>query len=407
MNRQQPSQSFASGRPTILLRSSWQGVNIGDISHTLGLGQLLRQYLPEAHIILWPSRMEERVARLLRHHLPGLEILDPRDAAAQDQAMDRADLLLHGSGPGVLGRAAIERWRDRTDKPFGLFGVTVQDPPPDLAALLNGAAFLFTRETASLDHLRQAGCLCPMQAFTPDAVFAMDIRNEGAGEAICRSHGLEPGRFICAIPRLRYTPYHLIREVDWTQEKIRHVTETNERHGFDDQARLREPIIRWVRETGMPVLVCPEMTYELDIIDPLVIDPLPDDVKPKVKAYREFWLPDAAQAVYARAAYVVSLECHSPIMALAVRTPAFYVRQPEDTIKGQMYYDLDLDPWVFEIDATDPATVAERLMTVHASPDEAAARCDSVRARCADLHRQAMDAVTTALAADQVIDVQR
>lgn len=407
MSWQRPSQSFAADRPTILLRSSWQGVNIGDISHTLGLGQLLRQSLPNLRIILWPSRMEERVARLLLQHLPGLEILDPKDTAAQDEAMDRADLLLHGSGPGVLGRVAIERWRARTDKPFGLFGVTVENPSPELAALLNDASFLFTRETASLDHLRRAGCTCPTQAFTPDAVFAMDNRNEEAGEAICRSHGLEPGRFICAIPRLRYTPYHLIREMDWTQEKIRHVTETNERHGFTDQARLREPIIRWVRETGMPVLVCPEMTYELDIIDPLVIDPLPPDVKPKVKAYREFWLPDAAQAVYARAACLLSLECHSPIMALAVRTPAFYIRQPEDTIKGQMYYDLKLDPWVFEIDATDPATVAERLMAVHASPNEAAARCDSVRARCAALHRQAMSAVIAALTENQVIDVKR
>ena len=51
-----------------------------------------------------------------------------------------------------------------------------------------------------------------------------------------------------------------------------------------------------------------------------------------------------------RAHAVISMECHSPIIAAAQRTPFFYLRQPEDTIKGQMYYDIGLSDWVFEID---------------------------------------------------------
>ncbi|MFW6104173.1 MAG: hypothetical protein ACOC59_03795 [Bacteroidota bacterium] len=47
---------------------------------------------------------------------------------------------------------------------------------------------------------------------------------------------------------------------------------------------------------------------------------------------------------------VLSFECHSPIMSCFNGTPAFYLRQPEDTIKGQMRYDIGLEDWVFEIE---------------------------------------------------------
>jgi len=38
----------------------------------------------------------------------------------------------------------------------------------------------------------------------------------------------------------------------------------------------------------------------------------------------------------------VSMECHSPLIALAEGVPSVYLRQPTDTIKGQMYNDLGL-----------------------------------------------------------------
>ncbi len=41
--------------------------------------------------------------------------------------------------------------------------------------------------------------------------------------------------------------------------------------------------------------------------------------------------------------------------------PFFYLRQPEDTIKGQMYYDLGFDNWIFEIDKTTGKQLADAL----------------------------------------------
>jgi hypothetical protein len=45
--------------PRIVLRSSWQTVNIGDIGHTPGVLALIEKHIPEADVTLWP-RFPER-----------------------------------------------------------------------------------------------------------------------------------------------------------------------------------------------------------------------------------------------------------------------------------------------------------------------------------------------------------
>lgn len=42
----------------ILVRSSWQTINIGDIAHTPGLLSILESYLPEVELYLWPSKLD-------------------------------------------------------------------------------------------------------------------------------------------------------------------------------------------------------------------------------------------------------------------------------------------------------------------------------------------------------------
>ncbi|MCA9171845.1 MAG: polysaccharide pyruvyl transferase family protein, partial [Planctomycetales bacterium] len=52
-------------RSRILLRSSWQTVNIGDIAHTPGVLSLLRKHLPDVEVTLWPSHVDNGVEQLL------------------------------------------------------------------------------------------------------------------------------------------------------------------------------------------------------------------------------------------------------------------------------------------------------------------------------------------------------
>lgn len=377
----------AGPNPTIMLRSGWQTVNIGDITHTPGVLRVLETHLPEARIIAWLSHMDRGVEPMLREAFPKVQLTDDRGKA---RAMfDQVDLMLHGSGPSVVARRDLDLWRRATGKPFGTFGVTVGSVNDWLKDLLNDAAFVFTRETLSFKVLEEAGVDQPVIDFAPDGTFVFHILDEDKATAYLEANDLEPGKFICVIPRLRYTPYHKIKKgINWSDERIKMVETTNARYAERDHAKQRAAIVRWVRETKQKVLVCPEMTYQLDIMDELLIDPLPDDVKPYVVKRETYWLPDEAASVYKRAHTVISAECHSPIIAASQNTPAFYIRQPTDTIKGHMYYDLGLDDWVFEVDDVTGDDIADRLMQVHADYPAAKKYLAAANGRVAEQYRK-------------------
>jgi hypothetical protein len=206
-----------------------------------------------------------------------------------------------------------------------------------------------------------------------------------------KQHKLEPGRFLCAIPRLRWTPYWEIRpeRVKPNPERIR----VNEEFAEKDHAKLREGIAAWVRESNQPVLLTPEMTYQVPLLKTLIYDHLPDDVKPHVSYLDRYWLTPEACSVYAQAAAIASMEQHSPIMAISAGVPAVLIRQPTDTRKGRMWYDLKLDDWVFEIDESTGAQIAARLVEI--GRDLPAAREKAAAART--LARQRMAAMIAAI----------
>jgi polysaccharide pyruvyl transferase WcaK-like protein len=358
--------------PLILIVSGWQDVNIGDIAHTPGLLHILESFLPKARIILWKRSTGDEVKKLLNLNFPKVKVIygsvnseKETDSPEVLEAMKEADIMIHGSGPSLVGADNLACWMKHSDKPFGIFGTTLEKPGDYHQSILKKASFIYTRETLSIEHLRKAGIEGPNIQFAPDATFYLSIHDEEKAGQFLKANGLEEKKFICAIPRLRYTPYHLFRpdRNSWSDEKIKQVEETNLKFKEQDHAKLREAIIAWVRETGNKVLICPEMSYEVDIMDELLIDPLPEDVKPFIIKHG-YWLPDEAASIYARAHTVLSFECHSPIIAAANGTPFFYLRQPEDTIKGQMYYDLGFNEWVFEIDQTEGPQIADRLREV-------------------------------------------
>lgn len=369
----------AKSDPTILFVSGWQDVNIGDIAHTPGLIALLQKRLPKAKLILWKKSKSDFAEGMLKKHYPDLQIIhgqvskegEPQSDEVK-KAFSEADFFLHGSGPSVVAADYLDSWQKQTQKPFGIFGVTIQDITPDLKRIIQNASFIFTRETASIGKLKEAGLEGKHIAFAPDATFAMDIHDNAAAAKFITDHKLADRKFICVIPRLRRTPYYKIRpnNAGWSAERIREVDELNDKWKEIDHAKLREAMVAWVRKTKGKVVVCPEMTYQLDVMDELLINPLPDDVKPYIVKHG-YWLPDEAASLYKRAQAVLSFECHSPIIAAANGTPCFYLRQPEDTIKGQMYYDLGLSDWTFEIEQTNAKQITDRLLEVNAGYDEA------------------------------------
>ena len=124
-----------------------------------------------------------------------------------------------------------------------------------------------------------------------------------------------------------------------------------------------------------------------------VVAPLPADVKKNVVWRDTYWMPDEAASIYARALAVVSIECHSPLIALHVGTPTFYIRQPTDTCKGQMYRDIGADDWFFEIDETSGAQLWSRLEAIHKDPAAARAKVKSIMATVEARQKRMVDAV--------------
>ena len=158
-------------------------------------------------------------------------------------------------------------------------------------------------------------------------------------------------------------------------------------------------IALWVRNTGGKVIACPEMTYQIQTAREQLVDPLPDDVKRNVVWRDTFWLADEAASIYARAQAVVSVECHSPIIALANGTPAFYTRQPVDSVKGQMFRDIGVGDWVFELEQTTGQDLWAKLQTIHGDLPRARARVKEAMAKVAELQRGMVQAIDRAVAA--------
>jgi polysaccharide pyruvyl transferase WcaK-like protein len=373
----------------ILLVSSWQTVNIGDIAHTPGMLALLEKHRPQDEITLWPKGINAEVEKLLVTRFPKLKLAKTK--AEQQAALESCDFFLHGSGPGLVGANEAEQ-AQKAGKPYGFGGITLNDGEiKNRKELLSGAKFVFTRDTDSLKALKASGIQGPKLDFGPDATFALDLKDNDAAKKLLEKYQLEPGKFMCAVPRLRWTPYWEIHP-----ERVKPNPErsaVNEAFAEKDHAKQREAIIGWVRETKQKVLLCPEMTYAVVRLKPFLFDPLPDDVKPNVSILDRYWLTAEAASVYSQAALVVSQEMHSPIMSVASGTPAMLLRQPTDTRKGQMWRDIGLNDWIFEMDEASGKAIAEQTLAI--AKDLPAARAKTQKAL--GIAQKAMQAMVEAI----------
>ena len=344
-----PAFSIAQQKPRkrILLRSSWQTVNIGDIAHTPGMLHLLEQHLPDYDVTLWPSSVENGVAEMLTKRFPKLKILG-KDAAEKAEAFKSHDFLLHGSGPGIVGQKSILEWTERTGKPYGIGGVTWSGASGgEGVKVISGAKFAFFRDSVSLEAAKKAGASSRIMEFGPDATFACDLVNDEPAAAWLKEVGLEDGKFVCCIPKLRNSPYWEIKKGYKLDEKKHARNEAMKEH---DIGPLRQAVIAVARQTPMKVLLCPEDASQMKLNKEMIYDKLPDDVKAKVVWRKDYWLTDFAQSVYNRCAGLFGNEQHSPIMCIGHGIPAIVCRYKEQTSKGFMWKDIGLSEWLFDHD---------------------------------------------------------
>jgi polysaccharide pyruvyl transferase WcaK-like protein len=381
----------APAAPRILLRSGWQIENIGDVAHTPGMLALLERHLPEAEVTFWPfyPDLPEYEVRMLQQRFPRLKIVQGAlDAAGKastpelEAAVSSADMMLHNSGPYALAWRDLDAFKARTGKPYGVFGVTYGHWVfgKEEKDTLHRAAFAYFRDSVSLAKARQDGVAAPVMGWTPDAAFALDVADDAAGAALLAALGLEAGKFLCCIPKHRYTP-------TWEHERKKRpfdgrLNNRNEEMKEHDHAPLREAIVAVVRNTSMKVLICNEDETETAIGKVWVLDQLPADVRARVVWLDRPWLLPEAVGVYKRSAGLFSNEMHSPIMCIAHGVPAIVNRWVEQSSKGRMWEDIGLPEWLFNFDDDkDVRRFPKAVLAMARQPAAARAKALAARAR--------------------------
>lgn len=389
-------------RPQILLYSGWQTINIGDMGHTLGTLRILERDLPEADVGWWAVSLTDDVRRLHERRFPKVRIVqgtvdeqgEPSTPELRE-AVRRASLLIANSKPGLF--SAMLRVAKRFNKPWGAYGHSYEADTftkrPELVPLFNSAAFIFCRDTQTLATVRRAGITAKHVAFGPDGCFGIDVRDDAKAKAWLAARGLKEREFITIMLRTN-TPKHPTNDDALNPQRP---TEQQRRDDESRAAKFRDVMIRWVRDTGMKIVIAPEVDKEIAHNRRLLLDPLPDDVKAKVVLRDTFWLPDEAAAVFAKARVVVCHEPHSCIIALAMGTPILHPSSLQHGPKREMFADIGLREWLLDLDAQPAGDITAALLAIHRDYPAALAKVRTAMSFVRERQAETMQTVRASL----------
>lgn len=375
----------------LILRSSWQTVNIGDIGHTPGVLALLEKHLPDVEVRLWPSKLDNGVAEMLAARFPKVRVIQGEDVK---KSFDECDFLLHGSGPSLVAQNDVVKWNTATGKPYGVYGITFsgqQNPstpkgkekapdkkPVKTVDVLSGAKFVYFRDSVSLELAKKMGCTCPLMEYGPDGAFAVDLKDDAKAEAFLKEHDLEHGKFLCCIPRLRNTPYWTLPEKKAAIDKVKDAR--NQAMREHDGKPLLDAIVSVIKNTDLKILLCPEDKTQMQVGKEMLYDKLPEDVKARVVWRESYWLTNEALSTYRRSAGLFGHEMHSPIMCIGNGIPAIVCRWAEQTSKGYMWRDIGLGEWLFDLDKEDELqNVAATVLAMAKDPAGSKAKAEKAR----------------------------
>lgn len=232
--------------------------------------------------------------------------------------------------------------------------------------------------------------------FGPDGAFACDLKDDEKATAFLEANGLEEGKFLCCIPRLRYTPYWLIKNLP--EDDIKQAR--NDEMKAHDHAPHLEAIRRVIAETDLKILLCPEDRTQMQVGKDVIYDLLPDEGKDRVVWRPDYWLTGEALSVYARSAGLFGNEMHSPIMCIGQGIPAIVCRWSEQTSKGYMWGDIGLGDWLFDFDKEgDTGRLPDAVLAMAKDPAAAKAKAATGRLAVEKRQRETMAVLAGALGA--------
>ncbi len=350
--------------------------NIGTAAHGPSTLATLMKRWPDTKFSVWADApLVPELATLMARRFPNVAIYTGDKVPETD-----ADLLLVSSGSGIAGsvRRSIEAWRaSRADRPVAAYAIGYSSAQ---RALISTFDFCFFRDKEALARAEGGKNGTPTlpvkHGFAPDAVFDFDAADDAGASALLAEHGLEPGKFVCAIPGHRFTPWW---EFSGGKADAKRAAK-NAQHEISDNAVVCAAIIEAVRNHGMKALLCAEQRTEMVLATRALYDRLPPDVQAKCVVLRAFWPPDLALGVYRKSRCVFGIEMHSQVMALGNGVPACVFRHSGFGTKSSMFKDVGAGEWLLDIDEPGAARKAAAMVGgILADPVAAAAKCRAVR----------------------------
>ncbi len=399
--------SAAAPAPVIVVWSGWDHANIGDVGHTPGMLRTLEEFVPEARLKLFANVLDERTKKMLGRRFPKVQILegwpwdeDGAPTATHREVLEDGAFFIRASNMGA--ETHYMPHLQQRGIPFGLYGQTyfpwfvTRHQASENLRRLTAAAFVYGRETLTVELLRRADLIGPVLDFMPDSCFGIDVRDDEAALATMRRLGLRADEFITLQVRTK-TPAHADGELPpgYRPEWNRPAPDPTL-----DLARADKFVVlatAWVRATGLKVLIAPEAKKEMAHNRRLIYDRLPPDVRGSVVNLDHFWsLPEAA-GILARARIVVCHEPHSPIIALANGRPAIHTWSAEHGPKYHMFADLGLGDWLFNHDDMTAEELIHRVLEIHRDYPTATDRVAACMKRVHALRRSSMAPLRAAL----------
>jgi polysaccharide pyruvyl transferase WcaK-like protein len=296
----------------------------------------------------------------------------------------------------MVGYKDVAAFMKQTKKGFGVYGITYGGMSAEAREFLSQAKFVYFRDSLSLEKAQSEGVRAPIMEFSPDGAFAVDLRNDEPALAFLKANGLEEGKFLCCIPRLRNTPYWTIPEKKRALEPKKHAR--NEAMKEHDHAPLRAAIEGVLAATSMKVLLCPEDMTQMAVAKEMLYDKLPEAARARVVWREKFWLTDEALSTYVRSAGLFGNEMHSPIMCIGNGVPAIVCRWAEQTTKGFMWRDIGLGEWLFDFDQEeDLKRMPAAVVALASDPAGAKAKAAKAQAFVRGRFRQTMGVVKASL----------
>lgn len=365
--------ALAAQKPkTILLRTGWQTRNIGDVCFTPAMISAIERYLPGVNVIAWMANSNAGIDDMVRRAHPRVEILHAQfgsegkemDPKLRD-AFARANLFLYNSGPPFsYGLHERYSWDSSVNGPLHFlfakdmgvpYGIYAQSfdrfawPSPVLyKPVLSESAFVYTRDTNSLAYLKSLGVKAPAMDFAPDIAFHFKLRDDERANEYLKTTKLERGKFL--VTMMHYAVLDRPGVKEFGEEHLR---------------KHRAVLERWVRETGLPVLVVAEDDREIELGKRTLFDPMPEDVRRKMVIRETFWRPDEALSVYLQSRALFTMEPHSMIFSLANGIPSLHMYDWAFGRKAQMFADLGLNEWAFDLRMATAVEMGDALLAVH------------------------------------------